>query len=143
MSVPNQNRIKVLRSSDSVKKDFFKISNRNLRIAMYNLKPNTFKLYCYLADNADGYIFDLYPCEFERFANVSYDTYKRSFQELKEKGFLIPHREKSNVFLFIEESQNETLHDPNSKDIIESIQEDEFDLEFANNFAIKSKQNKK
>lgn len=31
---------------------------------MYNLKGNTFKLYCYLADNKNGYEMDLYPCDF-------------------------------------------------------------------------------
>lgn len=61
--------------SEKATKDFFKISNRNLYTALYNLKTNSFKLYCYLCDNANGYEFDLYSCDFERIANVSPDTY--------------------------------------------------------------------
>ena len=71
---------------------------------MYNLKGNTFKLYCYLADNKNGYEMDLYPCDFQKIANVSYDTYKRSFNELLEKGFLLKHKSDSNIFMFVEES---------------------------------------
>lgn len=135
MAVANQRKILVKRYTDTVKKDYFKISNRNLQIAMYNLKPNTFKLYCYLADNSQGYELDLYPCDFERVANVSYDTYKRSFNELLEQGFLIPHNDKPNVFLFREESKKK-LHCPmDARDKIESLSEDEFDQEEKENFA--------
>lgn len=108
---------------------------------MYNLRSNTFKLYCYLADNANGYVFDLYPCDFERVANVSHDTYRRAFAELQEKGFLIRHKEKSNLFLFTEESQNPDLEEPTKPDIIESISEEQFAFEKSTNFAVKSKQN--
>lgn len=102
---------------------------------MHNLKPNSFKLYCYLADNAQGYELDLYPCDFERIANVSYDTYKRSFAELIEKGFLIPHKERSNTFLFREESIIELVCPSDLVDTIESLKEDEFEAEAYSNFA--------
>lgn len=44
MSVPNQKKIIIERSSENVRKDFLKVSNENLNLAMYNLSPNTFKL---------------------------------------------------------------------------------------------------
>lgn len=134
--INNQRTIKVKRSTESVKKDYFKISNRNLQIAMLNLKPNTFKLYCYLADNANGYELNLYPCDFEKVANVSYDTYKRSFEELVEKGFLLRHKDNDNLFLFTEESECDELLDPEKRwDKIESVSEEEFYYEKSKNFA--------
>lgn len=133
--VANQRIIKVKRTTESVKKDYFKISNKNLQIAMLNLKSNSFKLFCYLADNANGYNVPFYPCDFEKVAGVSYDTYKRSFQELLDKGFLIPHKTEKDVFLFTEESESKDIIDPSKRfDKIESINEDEFDFEKARNF---------
>lgn len=137
MSVQNQRKIKVKRYTDKVQKDYFKISNRNLQIAMYNLKGNTFKLYCYLADNKNGYEMDLYPCDFEKVANVSYDTYKRSFAELVEQGYLIPHKEKSNIFLFVEESEKDLECPVDCVDQVESISEDEFEFQRHKDFANK------
>ena len=140
--INNQRTIKVKRSTESVKKDYFKISNRNLQIAMLNLKPNTFKLYCYLADNANGYELNLYPCDFEKVANVSYDTYKRSFEELVEKGFLLRHKDNNNLFLFTEESESNELLDPEKRwDKIESVSEEEFYYEKSKNFASNDSQN--
>lgn len=127
MSYPNQRKIKVKRYSERVQKDFFKISNRNLQIAMYNLKGNTFKLYCYLADNKNGYEMDLYPCDFQKIANVSYDTYKRSFNELLEQGFLLRHKSDSNIFMFVEESTKKLDCPIDENDQIESIREEDFE----------------
>ena len=42
MSVPNQKTIFIERSTDSVKKDFLKVSNASLNMAMSNLKPTSF-----------------------------------------------------------------------------------------------------
>lgn len=109
---------------------------------MLNLKPNTFKLYCYLADNANGYELNLYPCDFEKVANVSYDTYKRSFEELVEKGFLLRHKDNNNLFLFTEESESNELLDPEKRwDKIESVSEEEFYYEKSKNFASNDSQN--
>jgi len=65
---------------------------------MYNLKGNAFKLYCYLCDNANGWEFDLYPCDFIRVANVSKDTYYSAFKELVKLGYLKESKIRKNVF---------------------------------------------
>lgn len=135
MSYPNQRKIKVKRYTDKVQKDYFKISNRNLQIAMYNLKGNTFKLYCYLADNKNGYEMDLYPCDFQKIANVSYDTYKRSFNELMENGYLLKHKTDKNIFMFVEESILKLDCPTDNIDCIESINEEDFELDKTKNFA--------
>lgn len=133
MSYPHQRTIKVKRSSDKALKDFFKISNKNLQIAMYNLKTNSFKLYCYLCDNSNGYEFDLYPCDFQRIAHVSDDTYRNAFKDLIEKGYLVPHKEKKETYMFLEESNN-NLNPPPEADKIVSMNEDEFELDKEKNF---------
>lgn len=104
MAIPNQKRVYIERSSESIKKDFFKVSNTNLRLAMFNLSPSTFKLWCYFADNANGYVMDLYAVDFCSTAGVSYSTYQRSFKELVEKGYIIKSDKAKNTYLFREES---------------------------------------
>lgn len=44
MSVPNQKKIIIERSSENCRKDFLKVSNNNLHLAMYNLSSNAFIL---------------------------------------------------------------------------------------------------
>lgn len=44
MSVPNQKKIIIERSSENCRKDFLKVSNTNLHLAMYNLSSNAFIL---------------------------------------------------------------------------------------------------
>ena len=83
MSVPNQKRIYIERSSENVRRDFLKVSNESLEAAMYNLKGNTFKLWVYFTDNANGYAMDMYPIDFCTKAKVSDSTYRRSFEELE------------------------------------------------------------
>lgn len=129
MSVANQRKILVKRSSESVRKDFFKISNKNLETAMYNLKGNAFKLYCYLCDNKDGYTMELYPIDFQRKANVSYDTYIKAFNLLKEKGYLLPSKTSKNTFMFVEASEIAEEIPEREDTVIISLDEEEFEIE--------------
>ncbi len=126
MSVPNQRKIIVKRTTDTVRKEYFKISNKNLRLAMYNLKGNAFKLYCYLCDNEDGWDFDLYPCDFQRVANVSHDTYLSAFKQLEEKGYLKQSNTRKNVYRFKEEGSKASPI-PQKQDEIQTIDETEFE----------------
>ncbi len=134
MSVPNQRKIIVKRTTDTVRKDYFKISNRNLRLAMYNLKGNAFKLYCYLCDNENGWDFDLYPCDFQRVANVSHDTYLSAFKQLVDKGYLKPSNTRKNVFQFVEEGKN-AMPIPQQEDEIQTVDEAEFETLTQEEFA--------
>ena len=126
MSVPNQRRIIVMRTTEAVRKDYFKISNANLRLAMYNLKGNAFKLYCYLCDNKNQWELDLYPCDFQRVANVSADTYRSSFKQLVDKGYLVPSKTRKNVYQFVEESKTADPI-PIEEDEIEVVDQEEFE----------------
>ncbi len=104
MSYPNQKMILIKRSSENVRKDFLKIANDNLALAMYNLSANTFKLWIYLVDNANGYRLDLYPIDFCSKAKVSDSTYRRAFKELEAKGYLLKSKRQQNLYLFQEVS---------------------------------------
>jgi len=129
MAVPNQKIIYIERSSDNAKKDFLKVSNTNLRIAMMNLSPNAFKLWIYFVDNADGYKMDLYPCDFQRVANVSYDTYRRCFDELVTVGFLIASPKAKNIYIFSETSEKlvDDLIGSVGKESLDEIRKNYFD----------------
>lgn len=109
-----------------MRKDYFKISNANLRLAMYNLKGNAFKLYCYLCDNKNQWEMDLYPCDFQRVANVSADTYRSAFNQLVENGYLRPSKTRKNVYQFVEESET-AKPVPEIEDKIQVVDEEEFE----------------
>ena len=119
MSLPNQKIIYIERSSESVKKDFLKVSNTNLFMAMSHLDANAFKLWVYFVDNANGYKMDLYPCDFQRVAHVSYDTYKRCFKTLVDKGYLKASPKAKNIYIFSETS--ELITEEMKADMIESM----------------------
>lgn len=105
MSVPNQKKIIIERSSDLVKKDYLKVSNENLNLAMYDLKPSAFMLWIYFCDNQNGYQLDLYPVDFTNKTGLSRSTYDRAFEELENKGYLKKSKNKKNLYLFNEVSE--------------------------------------
>ena len=133
-SYPNQRIIKVKRYSEKARANFLKIANTSLELAMYNLKGNAFKFYIWLVDNKDGYELTLYPIQFWKKANISYDTYLNAFDELVKKGYLLKHKEKNNIYLFKEISDIASPLPEINNDLIESLDEEEFILEEHTNF---------
>lgn len=124
MSVPNQKIILIKRESDKARKDFFKVSNENLNEAMYNLKPSTFMLWVYFADNANGYKMDLYPVDFCTKCRISDSTYRRGMKELQEKGYLVQSDQAKNIWLFKEVSTSDKIE---KREIVKSLDEDKFE----------------
>lgn len=116
MSVPNQKKIIIERLSDSVRNNYLKVSNDNLNLAMYNLKPSAFMLWIYFCDNQNGYQLDLYPIDFINKTGLSRSTYDRAFEELEEKGYLIKSKTKKNLYLFNEVSSFKYI--PNSDEVL-------------------------
>ena len=57
--------------------------------AMVLLKPNTFKLWCYLAKNQNNYTFALSCVDACNFCSFTKKTYLSCVQELIEVGYLI------------------------------------------------------
>lgn len=116
MSVPNQKKIIIQRTSETDKKDFFKISNKNLAAAARKLDGKAFKLFIYFADNARGYTVELYPVDFCNWASLSRSSYQRAREDLVAAGYIIKSEKAKNLYLFKEESNN-IEHD----DIVESV----------------------
>lgn len=122
MSVPNQRKVFIERSSEKARADFFKVSNDSLSSAMYNLKPSAFKLWIYFADNANGYALDLYPIDFCTKTQLSKSTYDRAFDELEEKGYLVKSSKQKNLYLFKEISDKAM-----QPDVVNSLNTDNFE----------------
>lgn len=104
MSSPNQRTIIIMRDETKYK-GYFQVSNKNLNEALYNLKGNSFKLWCYLCDNKHKYPLQLYPVDFCRIANVSDTTYRTAFKDLEEKGYLVKDAEIKTKYWFNEKSK--------------------------------------
>lgn len=124
MSVPNQKKILIQRTSEKDRANFLKVSNTNLETAMYNLTANAFKLWIYFVDNKNGYSMDLYPIDFCTKAQVSDSTYRRAFKQLQEKGYLVKSKIQTNLYLFKEESCNSCIR---ALDEVKSIDTSDFE----------------
>ena len=60
-----------------------------METAMALLKPNTYKLWCYMAKNQNNYTFALSCVDACRFCKMSKPTYLACVQELIETGYLV------------------------------------------------------
>lgn len=60
-----------------------------LQVAMALLKPNTFKLWCYMAKNQNNYTFALSCVDACNFCKFTKPTYLKCVQELIEAGYLV------------------------------------------------------
>lgn len=87
MAVANQFIITI--HKPKYQKDFLQIGNDEWIQACNNLTPAGFKLYLYLAGNADGYNEELSKTRFCGLFGVSEKTYQRATEELRDKGYLI------------------------------------------------------
>lgn len=102
-NVPNQKAVKAFKESvNGKRKAFFQVNQDSLFIAMQNLKPNTFKLWCYLIKNQNGWEFNLsskHACEL---CDMSINTYNACIGELIEKKYLVRIDTKSNKYICYE-----------------------------------------
>ena len=122
MSVPNQKTILIERVSEYARKNFLKVSNENLKSAMYNLSSSAFMLWIYFLDNSNGYPLELYPVDFCNITGLSDSTYRRAFKELEETGYLIQSKKQKNLYLFKELSESAKM-----PDIVKSLDSDDFE----------------
>lgn len=88
-TVPNQKTI-TTRSAKHDKNNLYAPLNiEAMEKAMGMLKPNTFKLWCYMAKNQNNYTFALSCVEACGFCKMSKPTYLASVQELIDNGYLV------------------------------------------------------
>ena len=102
MSYSNQ---KIVRIGNREKRDAQHIySTMNIEAmqeAMMELKGETFKLWCYLNKNQEGYQFELSQKECEKWG-IKKDTYYAAVKKLVELRYLVPIEEGSNIYVFFE-----------------------------------------
>ena len=87
--VPNQKAIRI-KKEKSGKENLYSIVNLAAqKEALKVLKPNTFKVWCWLNSNQDNYEFGLSGKVVQEECNISKGTYDTAIKELKEKNYLV------------------------------------------------------
>lgn len=110
---PNQKIIHIQKKK--VVKDFLQIGNSEWQEASRTLRDSGFKLYLYLASNADGFDLALSQKAFQEATGVKKTAYYDAIKELLNKGYL--EEKQGNIFIFFvtpvrktdTSSQNELL----------------------------------
>lgn len=88
-TVPNQKTI-TTKSAKHDKDNLYACLNiRAMEIAMSILKPNAFKLWCYMAKNQNNYTFALSGADACSFCSFGKNTYLTSVKELIDAGYLV------------------------------------------------------
>lgn len=88
-TVANQKTVNVVKA-ESNKDNYYCITNLDaLRMAMINLKGETFKLWCYLNKNQNGYTLALSKVDAISWGIGSKSSYDRAVKDLIEQGYLV------------------------------------------------------
>ncbi len=104
-TVPNQRTI-IVRKSPTNKQNLYATLNLSAldeaarRIESYG----GFKLYIYLAKNQDNYNFALSSIHFQEWSGCGRVAYASGFNELVEKGYLVPNPKVKNGFIFYDKA---------------------------------------
>ena len=85
----NQKVITTRSSAHNKNNVYATIGIEALQKAMQTLKPNTFKVWCYMAKNQKNYTYALSCKEVCSFCNISKPTYLNCIQELIAVGYLV------------------------------------------------------
>ena len=88
-TVPNQKIITTKGAAHDKQNTYCQISVKAMELAMSMLKPNTFKLWCYMAKNQNNYTFALSCAHACEFCKMSRSTYLAGVQELIDNGYLV------------------------------------------------------
>lgn len=99
-TVANQKTI-TTKSAQHDKNNLYALLNiEAMQEAMTILKPNTYKLWCYMAKNQNDYTFALSCIDACNFCKFTKPTYLACVQELINAGYLV--NDKGNHYVFYE-----------------------------------------
>lgn len=102
-TVPNQTVINIHRDMPSRNEgNFLMVKKENFAKAYRDLNATGTMLYLYLVGNADGYSLNFSPQAVNNAIGMPLSTARDQRKLLIEKGYLVPHKEGSNVFDFYE-----------------------------------------
>ena len=109
-TVPNQKTITTKGTTHDKSHPYGTIGVEAMEIAMNLLKPNTFKLWCYMAKNQNNHTFALSCVDACKFCNMGRNTYLTGIQELIEAGYLV--NTSGNSYDFYEKlpEEKEVIH---------------------------------
>lgn len=102
MSVPNQKALTIVKPPMTA--PFLQINELDWQEAFMSLKPTTFAVYLYLAQNANGYNFEYSPQAIANTGLMAKGTASKARQELEEKGYI-----EDNCF-YVQSKSRRQLH---------------------------------
>ena len=108
-SYANQKNITVHKENCDENELYAKINLRAMNHAMRDLKANTYKMWCYFAQNQNSYSFWLSPIDVHNSTGISRSSYHRTLTELIEKFYII--EDSKNHYIFYESPQDERKTD--------------------------------
>ena len=88
-TVPNQKTITTKAAAHDKQNIYAMLNIEAMQEAMALLKPNTYKLWCYMAKNQNNYTFALSCVDACNFCKMTKPTYLKCVQELIEAGYLV------------------------------------------------------
>ena len=107
MSVANQKRIIISQRVKRNKENLYTMMNMDaLREARRILKGSSLKLWLYFNKNQDKYEFELSRVDCKNWG-IKKDSYYNAISDLIDKGYLVPVREGSNIYVFFESARPE------------------------------------
>lgn len=115
MAVANQKIVIISQRKDYIK-NFSRIHNDALQIAMQQLKGEHLKLWLYLVKNKDNYTLELSQKALEEWG-LKKDSYYRAVETLIKLGYLTQTKGDSNIYTFTEYSQNAKEISQNEKEL--------------------------
>ena len=95
---PNQRMVNIHR--EKIESDFLGIKNENWMAASRILGATAFRLYIYLAANADNYCLALSPAAIASEIGMAKSTYHDQFKKLESLGYLV--KSHGNTYDFYE-----------------------------------------
>lgn len=104
-TAPNQKTITINGAKHDKQNKYAVINIDAMSKAMALLKPNTYKVWCYMAKNQNNYTFALSCVDVCSFCKMSKPTYLACIQELIDTGYLV--NTNGNNYIFYEDIQEE------------------------------------
>ena len=104
---PNQKTISVKKEQCDKSHLYATYNQKALQSAMLDLKGETFKLWCYLNKNQNGYTLALSKVDALRWGIGSKSSYDRAIAELIQKGYLV--NTQGNYYNFYELPKDEEI----------------------------------
>ena len=102
-TVANQKTITTVKEKSDTNNPYAIFNLDALQSAMVDLNKESFKLWCYLNKNQNGYTFGLSAVDALKWGIGSRSSYNRAVKELTEKGYLV--NKSGNHYEFYEKAQ--------------------------------------